>query len=206
VVLGIGAVGLLAACGTPPESLAVRGDAASSASESTAASPTTTTASVVGPPTPTTPDEQAMPTTPATAANPVSVSYRTVTVTAKIPFTTRTVKDATMAAGTNRVRTRGVAGVATLTYRVTLRDGVEGGRALVRRVVTKAPVTRVSVVGTRASASCDPNYAGACVPIASDVDCAGGSGNGPAYVRGPVKVIGTDIYDLDSDNDGLGCE
>lgn len=25
---------------------------------------------------------------------------------------------------------------------------------------------------------CDPNYAGGCVPIDSDVDCPGGSGNG----------------------------
>lgn len=57
-----------------------------------------------------------------------------------------------------------------------------------------------------APSGCDPNYAWACVPIASDVDCAGGSGNGPAYVRGPVKVIGTDIYGLDSDHDGIGCE
>jgi hypothetical protein len=54
--------------------------------------------------------------------------------------------------------------------------------------------------------NCDPNYSGACVPIASDVDCAGGSGNGPAYVDGPVKVIGNDIYDLDRDGDGWGCE
>lgn len=53
---------------------------------------------------------------------------------------------------------------------------------------------------------CDPNYSG-CVPIASDVDCAGGSGNGPEYVDGPVQVIGTDIYELDGrDNDGIGCE
>jgi ketosteroid isomerase-like protein len=44
------------------------------------------------------------------------------------------------------------------------------------------------------------------VPIASDVDCAGGGGNGPAYVRGPVRVIGTDIYDLDRDGDGIGCD
>ncbi|WP_245906000.1 hypothetical protein [Mycolicibacterium palauense] len=51
-----------------------------------------------------------------------------------------------------------------------------------------------------------PNYAGACVPIASDVDCAGGSGNGPAYVAGPVQVIGTDIYGLDRDGDGVGCQ
>jgi len=52
---------------------------------------------------------------------------------------------------------------------------------------------------------CDPNYSG-CVPIASDVDCAGGSGNGPAYVQGPVTVIGSDIYGLDSDGDGIACE
>jgi resuscitation-promoting factor RpfB len=44
------------------------------------------------------------------------------------------------------------------------------------------------------------------VPIDSDVDCAGGSGNGPSYVAGPVKVIGSDIYDLDRDNDGTACE
>lgn len=52
---------------------------------------------------------------------------------------------------------------------------------------------------------CDPNYSG-CVPIASDVDCAGGGGDGPAYVKGPVRVIGSDIYGLDRDRDGIGCE
>ncbi len=57
----------------------------------------------------------------------------------------------------------------------------------------------------KTQSSCDPNYSG-CVPIASDVDCAGGSGNGPAYVEGPIKVTGTDIYRLDSDHDGIACE
>ena len=52
---------------------------------------------------------------------------------------------------------------------------------------------------------CDPNYSG-CVPIDSDVDCAGGSGNGPSYVAGPVQVIGSDVYGLDADGDGVGCE
>jgi len=54
--------------------------------------------------------------------------------------------------------------------------------------------------------SCDSNYSGACVPVASDVDCAGGSGNGPAYVSGPVTVVGNDIYGLDRDGNGIGCE
>ena len=52
---------------------------------------------------------------------------------------------------------------------------------------------------------CDPNYT-PCVPIDSDVDCAGGSGDGPSYVSGPVTVIGVDIYGLDRDGNGVGCE
>jgi hypothetical protein len=44
------------------------------------------------------------------------------------------------------------------------------------------------------------------VPIASDVDCAGGPGDGPAYVKGPVEVIGRDIYELDRNKNGIGCE
>lgn len=58
---------------------------------------------------------------------------------------------------------------------------------------------------TQPQSGCDPNYTG-CVPIASDVDCAGGTGNGPAYVQGPIRVIGRDIYDLDRDHDGIACE
>jgi hypothetical protein len=51
---------------------------------------------------------------------------------------------------------------------------------------------------------CHPSY-DPCVPIASDVDCEGGSGNGPVYT-GTVRVIGSDEYDLDRDGDGVGCE
>jgi hypothetical protein len=69
-------------------------------------------------------------------------------------------------------------------------------------------LTLVAALSSSAHAksdTCDPNY-DPCVPIASDVDCASGSGNGPAYVEGPVRVIGDDIYGLDRDRDGLGCE
>ena len=54
------------------------------------------------------------------------------------------------------------------------------------------------------SGGCHPSYT-PCVPIASDVDCAGGEGDGPEYV-GFVTVIGYDEYDLDRDGDGVGCE
>ncbi len=58
---------------------------------------------------------------------------------------------------------------------------------------------------TQADSQCDPNYS-PCVPIASDVDCFGGKGNGPKYVKGPVRVIGKDIYKLDGNHNGIGCE
>jgi hypothetical protein len=54
--------------------------------------------------------------------------------------------------------------------------------------------------------SCHPSYVGACLRIgAGDYDCAGGSGNGPNYT-GTVVVVGPDVFDLDRDNDGIGCE
>lgn len=45
--------------------------------------------------------------------------------------------------------------------------------------------------------ACDPNYSG-CVPIKADVNCD--------EVTGSVNVIGQDIYRLDRDGDGVGCE
>jgi hypothetical protein len=108
-------------------------------------------------------------------------------------------------ARTTKVRTRGSPGLKRITYEVTYADGAETGRTKLTEEVVRMPVTKVVAVGTK-KPRCDPNYAGACVPIASDVDCAGGSGNGPAYVEGPVTVVGEDIYDLDHDNDGIGCE
>ncbi|MGW1739364.1 hypothetical protein ACWCPQ_11185 [Nocardia sp. NPDC001965] len=53
-------------------------------------------------------------------------------------------------------------------------------------------------------AGCHASY-DPCVPVTSDVDCEGGSGNGPAYT-GRVRVIGPDEYDLDRDGNGIGCE
>jgi hypothetical protein len=45
-----------------------------------------------------------------------------------------------------------------------------------------------------------------CIPPGPDVDCAGGTGDGPRYVEGPVTVTGSDPYGLDGDGDGVGCE
>jgi hypothetical protein len=55
--------------------------------------------------------------------------------------------------------------------------------------------------------SWDPHYVSqTCVPIANDVDCADGGGNGPAYVTGPFEYVGDDIYGLDRNHDGVAFE
>jgi hypothetical protein len=57
----------------------------------------------------------------------------------------------------------------------------------------------------RGGSNCTPGYS-PCITEGSDVDCAGGSGNGPRFVQGPVTVTGSDPYGLDADGDGIGCE
>jgi hypothetical protein len=62
-------------------------------------------------------------------------------------------------------------------------------------------------VNAQRSAGCDPWYEGACVPDnVSDVDCEGGSGNGPAYVKGPFGPVKWDHYDLDRNGNGIACD
>jgi len=61
------------------------------------------------------------------------------------------------------------------------------------------------------TANCEPSYPEVCIPIGSaDYDCAGGSGNGPNYIQGPIRVRwdvpNPDPYGLDRDRDGWGCE
>lgn len=57
------------------------------------------------------------------------------------------------------------------------------------------------------SSGCDPNYEGECLQDGiGDYDCAGGSGNGPNYVYSEVRVVGVDVFGLDANGNGIGCE
>jgi len=77
--------------------------------------------------------------------------------------------------------------------------------ALTDCVIASAQLRNAAAAGAAPSGGeCDPNYE-PCVPPAEDVDCAGGDGDGPAYVEGPVSVVGDDVYGLDPDGDGVGC-
>ena len=55
------------------------------------------------------------------------------------------------------------------------------------------------------SAGGAPSNGGA-FSLPGDYDCAGGPGDGPNFIEGPVDVSGGDPYGLDADGDGIGCE
>ena len=91
-------------------------------------------------------------------------------------------------------------------------------RKMVALVVTMTATVAAAGVGSTAVADtgdaqaqaakkkCHTSYRGRCLkPNASDYDCVGGSGNGP-YYTGRVRVVGRDVFRLDSDGDGIGCE
>lgn len=162
-------------------------------------------------------DSEGTSSTPLPVSTPTPmVTQKLVVVTEAVPFERTTQDDPGRDVGSSAVIQNGADGTRTLTYTVSYVDGVESARVVTADEITIAPTPEITAVGTRQPApppapvagggGCDPNYSGACVPIASDVDCAGGSGNGPAYVQGPVRIIGIDIYDLDRDGDGIACD
>ncbi len=146
---------------------------------------------------------------PVVQANKIEI--KTETTTEEVPFETKNIDDSNLAKGKTEVRTEGVNGVRTKTWEVTYTDGKETGRVSVNDGITTAPITEIIAHGTKvvpqvqSQTNCTPGYS-PCIAQGSDVDCAGGSGNGPRYVSGPVYVTGSDPYDLDRDGDGVGCE
>jgi hypothetical protein len=70
---------------------------------------------------------------------------------------------------------------------------------------TETPIPNLPADPPKTKSNCNENYSG-CVPLASDVDCAGGKGDGPEYVKGPIRVLGNDVYGLDRDGDGIACD
>ncbi len=147
-----------------------------------------------------------------TAVKKDVVKHKLVRIKKAIPFARSTVKTSGLDKGVKVLDQQGRPGVQVRVVRVTLENGEEVGRDVVKTFVARAPTEQVQLVGTRAkpkpapASNCDDNYTGACVPVASDVDCAGGSGDGPAYVEGPVRIVGGDVYDLDRDGDGIACD
>jgi hypothetical protein len=72
---------------------------------------------------------------------------------------------------------------------------------------TQPPKPTSSTATAAPVRNCDPAYPDVCLHDGiGDYDCAGGSGNGPNYVPGPLRVLPPDPFGLDRDHDGTGCE
>lgn len=148
----------------------------------------------------------------AKPAKPAVVKKKVIRIRQRIGFSRQTIESSSLDKGETEVQQVGRPGVRVRVVQLTLRNGVEVDRELLKIFMAREPVEHVTVVGTRVQSNpepttnCDSNYTGACVPVASDVDCGGGSGDGPEYVYGPVRVVGADIYDLDRDGDGIACD
>jgi len=71
------------------------------------------------------------------------------TVTEAVPFESTEVEDPSAVKGTKVITTKGKAGVRTTTYELQVVGGVVTGRTPIASVVTVAPVTQVTKVGTQ---------------------------------------------------------
>ena len=80
------------------------------------------------------------------------------------------------------------------------------GSGLVLSLVVVAGLACGPAAAQDGSRTCHPSYEGACLDTnAGDYDCRGGSGDGPNYT-GRIRVVGPDVFGLDRDGNGIGCE
>ena len=95
--------------------------------------------------------------------------------TEPMAYTSSTVKDATIAKGTQKVTTPGVNGVKTSTFQVVTVDGVEESRTLVSQTETPAS-NQVTSVGTKTATTTTPTTTPAATtaaPVATSTSTAG---------------------------------
>jgi hypothetical protein len=77
------------------------------------------------------------------------ITTRTEVRTKDIPYDTQVVSDPSLPTGTQQVQSRGVNGVQTLRYLVTLVDGRETGRRLIDSTITRQPQHEIIAQGGR---------------------------------------------------------
>lgn len=92
--------------------------------------------------------------TPITAGLQISflrTGTKTETVTETIATPVQSVRDPSLAYGTKAVRQQGAPGQQTVTYEINIVNNVETGRKVIQKIINKAPVTQIEVVGTSLS-------------------------------------------------------
>jgi len=77
------------------------------------------------------------------------IETHTETEEREVPYRRRTVHDASIPAGESQLLEPGITGIEELTYRITLEDGVEVDRHLVRQTTLREPRTEVILVGAQ---------------------------------------------------------
>jgi hypothetical protein len=193
VVLGVVAIGN-ASDGTDDPNPALASTAPPTTSDALPPVATTTTL-----PTTTT----APPTTIATVGVPELVGMRVTAAKSALArrglrATVRYRSTARYPAGTVLSQSRGTGAGVLPGSRITM---------VVAKAPPPPPTTAPPPPTTTPSRNCDPSYPDVCLdPNAVDYDCAGGSGDGPRYVEGPIRVRPPDPFDLDREGDGWGCE
>jgi hypothetical protein len=100
-------------------------------------------------------DDRVVPAEPTLVTHDMTVRVirletRMETEEREIPFDRRTVRDASISEDETQLLEPGVTGMEELTYRVTVENGVEVERDLVRQVVVREPRTEVILVGAQA--------------------------------------------------------
>ena len=94
----------------------------------------------------------------------LAAGQRTALVT--VPFGEERRSDPNLDQGQTRIVRAGVNGQQRVVYALTLRDGVEAGRSVVRTEVVRAPVSRIVAVGTRRRTTTAPRT-GTALPVPS---------------------------------------
>lgn len=117
-----------------------------------------------------------------------------------IPFESTEQDDNALSKGQTRIAVEGVNGERTISYEVTYQEGVETARKEVKNEITKAPITKVTKIGTYVAPIyvAPQNQASAYYRNCSAARAAGAA---PVYAGDP----GYGSH-LDRDNDGIGCE
>ena len=128
----------------------------------------------------------------------VAVHDTDETTTEAVPFETEYVEDDTLPAGETKVQTEGEEGVKTIVHKVTLKDGTEFGRELMSEDITKDPVNRVILKGTKAAEPGKTVAQASAAPSATDT---GNTINGRKYSR-KITMTATAYSTHPSENGG----
>jgi len=132
------------------------------------------------------------------------------TTTQAIPFDKTKKNDSKLDKGTTKVKTAGVDGAKEQTWQVVTVDGAEESRTLLSETVTSAPVTEVTLVGTKKVATTTPAATPATTGSSSSgsasAPASGTGGSGSPAPTGSAQEIAKGLLgDFGFGDDQFGC-